>query len=182
MSAPCLVTIDWQKAFRDLDYWGRRNNPRALDNAARLTEHWRARGWPVRHVRHASLVAGSPLAADAPGFASEDFARPRKGEAEYVKHVNSAFIGTSLEDDLRAAGIGALVICGVTTDHCVSTTARMAANLGFAVTLAGDACFTFDRAAPDGRIIEARLVHEVNLASLHDEFAQVKDTDAIVSG
>jgi nicotinamidase-related amidase len=176
----CLITVDWQKAFRDTRYWGKRNNPRAEEKAAMLTTGWRRRGWPLIHVRHASLMPGSPLAASAPGFAFEDFAVPRADEREYVKHVNSAFIGTALEEDLRAAGLNRLVICGVTTDHCVSTTVRMAANLGFSVTLAHDACFTFARRALDGRMLDAQMIHDANLASLNEEFAEVMSVEDIL--
>jgi nicotinamidase-related amidase len=57
----------------------------------------------------------------------------------------------------------------------------MAANLGFAVTLAGDSCFTFDRRTPDGATLAADAVHQAHLASLHGEFATVTDTDAILA-
>jgi nicotinamidase-related amidase len=95
-----------------------------------------------------------------------------------TKDVNSAFIGTDLEERLRSAGVSAVAVVGLTTDHCCSTTARMAANLGFETWVLGDAMATFARRAPDGEVIGAETMHRTALASLHKEFAEVLDTGA----
>jgi nicotinamidase-related amidase len=105
----------------------------------------RAAGGRVVHVRHLSQGAGSPLAG--PGAALKPGFEPGPGEELYEKTVNSAFIGTTLEADLHEAKARGLIICGLTTPHCVSTTTRMAANLGFSVELAHDACTAFTRNA-----------------------------------
>jgi nicotinamidase-related amidase len=96
------------------------------------------------------------------------------------KRVNSAFIGTSLETDLRRAGCRGLVIVGLTTNHCVSTTARMAGNLGFATWVVSDATATFDRVGPDGALHPAEQIHAIALSDLHGEFATVVDTGALI--
>jgi len=179
MTARALLLIDIQLAFDDA-YWGARNNPQAEENAGRLLAHWRAAGAPVVHVRPLSVEPQSPL---NPGFGRVDFhpaVTPQDGEPVYEKQVNSAFIGTSLEADLRAAGIEALVICGLTTPHCVSTTTRMAANLGFSVELAHDACAAFTRNVDttwrEGGKVEPKFIHQAALDQLHGEFARVVST------
>jgi nicotinamidase-related amidase len=167
--------VDVQQGL-DEPRWGARNNPDAERRIAELLAAWRAAGGPVIHVQHLSLEPDSPLRAELPGNAFKPEAQPLAGEPVFRKHVNSAFIGTGLEAHLRERGIGALVVVGITTNHCVSTTVRMAANLGFAVTVVSDATATFERRGPDGTHYDAALVHGVELATLHGEFATVRTT------
>lgn len=168
MPQPVLVLIDYQKAFDDAAFWGPRNNPLAEQNAASVLALFRAQGLPVIHIRHDSRTAGSPLAPGAPGHAFKDFALPRAGEPVLAKTVNAGFIGTDLEARLKTFGAAPVVIMGITTDHCVSTTTRMSANLGFETVLVGDACHTFARKG-----IDAETVHRTELAILDGEFAHV---------
>lgn len=127
-----------------------------------------------------SRLPRSPLRPGQPGNEIKDAAKPAPGEPVIEKSVNSAFIGTDLEQRLRGEAISALVIAGITTNHCVSTTARMAGNLGFATYVVSDATATFERKGPDGRLHAAEEMHAVGLAELHEEFAAVLDTDALL--
>lgn len=175
-----LLLIDIQRGFEDAAYWGPRNNPRLEENVAALLAAWRATGRPVIHVRHMSTTPGSPLRPGQPGNDFMEAASPLGDEPIVEKSVNSAFIGTDLEERLRGAGIGSLVVAGLTTNHCVSTTTRMAGNLGFDTWLVGDATASFDRRGPDGMLHPAEQVHAVSLASLHEEFATVVDTAEVL--
>jgi nicotinamidase-related amidase len=181
MTAPALLLIDVQKGL-DEPSWGRRSNPDAERQIERLLAAWRDAGWPVIHVQHMSQSPDSPLHPDAPGNAIKDVALPIEGEPLFQKQVNSGFIGTDLEAHLRAEGIRRLVIAGLTTDHCVSTTTRMAGNLGFEAVLVGDATATFERTGPDGTHYTAEQMHETALASLHGEFAEVTTADRLLEG
>ena len=172
-SGTALLLIDVQQGLDD-PRWGARNNPDAERRIADLLAAWRAAGRPVIHVQHLSLEPRSPLREDAAGHAFKVEALPDAGEPVFRKHVNSAFIGTDLEAYLRARGIDALVVVGITTDHCVSSTVRMAANLGFTVTVVEDATATFERHGPDGTHYSAAAMHGAALASLHGEFATIR--------
>ncbi|MET1080725.1 MAG: cysteine hydrolase family protein [Pseudomonas sp.] len=167
-----LMVIDVQQAF-DHPRWGARNNPAAEERIAALLQGWRDSGRPVVHVQHRSAHADSLFHPDQPGFQFKPQALPWPGEPLLHKAVNSAFIGTDLEQRLRALKADSLVIVGLTTDHCVSTTTRMAANLGFETWLVSDATATFERRGPDDQLFSAEQMHATALASLHQEFAQV---------
>lgn len=176
-----LLLIDIQLGLDDHAYYGgERNNPDAEKNMKALLQKWRNLGLPVYHVRHSSTNPESPLHASKPGFAIKEGLEPRDGEPHYIKEVNSAFIGTSLEQDLKRAGITTVVIVGLTTNHCISTSVRMAGNLGFDTFLVSDATATFDRRGINGQTIPAETLHQAELASLNGEFATVLDTATLL--
>jgi nicotinamidase-related amidase len=174
-----LIVVDVQQAFLD-SRMGERNNPQAESNITRLLAAWRSRGRPIRHVVHDSVEPNSLLRTDSPGNAIQAAATPKAGEPVYRKHVNSAFIGTKLESDLHRNGIDTVVIVGLTTNHCVSTTARMAANLGFKTLVVSDATASFARPALDGTLRPAEAVHSAALSDLHGEFATVVGTAEVL--
>ena len=175
MTAPTLIVIDVQRAFEEPG-WGERNNPGAERRIGEAIAGWRRAGAPVIHVRHRSAEPDGWFRPGTPAFEFKPEAQPEEDEPVITKDVNSAFIGTDLETRLRDAGVESVALVGLTTDHCCSTTARMAANLGFETWVLGDAMATFDRRAPDGELLPADLIHRSELASLHDEFAEVVDT------
>lgn len=178
--ATALIVIDVQSGFDD-PVWGRRNNPEAEERIAELIAAWRQAAGPVHHVQHASTEPDSPLRPSHPGHAIKPDVLPATGEPIHRKEVNSAFIGTSLEADLRAGGVDTVVLVGLTTNHCVSTTARMAANLGFRTIVVSDATATFDRRALDGQLRPASEVHAAALSDLAGEFAAIASTASVAS-
>src|SRR5258705_7642578 len=177
-----LILIDVQEGF-DASYWGERNNPGAERNIETLLARWRASGRLVIHVRHDSVEPDSALRPDSPGNAIKDEAAPRPGEPVVGNHVNSPFIGTDLEARLKAHASDTVVLCGFTTNHCVSTTARMAGNLGFRTFVLSDStvAFAMRSPGPNGRLIPAAEMHEVGLAELNREFATILTTDELLA-
>jgi nicotinamidase-related amidase len=178
--AATLLVLDLQLGF-DEPRWGRRNNPALEERTTELLRVWRASGRPVVHVRHMSTEPESPLRPGQPGNDFKPATAPVAGETVIEKRVNSAFIGTSLETDLRRVGCSELVIVGLTTNHCISTTARMAGNLGFSTWVVSDATATFDRVGPDGIEHSAEQIHAIALSDLHGEFATVIDTARVIA-
>lgn len=174
-----LIVIDVQQGFLD-PRWGRRNNPQAEANIAALLAAWRAANRPLFHVQHGSRSAQGAFYPGTPGHAFKPEAMPLPGETVVGKDVNSAFIGTDLEEKLRAGGIDTVVLCGLTTDHCVSTTVRMAGNFGFHTWLVEDACATHERTGPDGAWFSAEQMHATAVASLNGEFAVITSTAAML--
>lgn len=167
-----LILIDIQKGFDD-PKWGARNNPSAEAVAARLLAHWRRQHWPVFHVRHDSSTATSPLHPDREGNEFKEIIQPVAGESVIRKRVNSAFIGTNLHEELKRANVDEVVFVGLTTPHCVSTSARMAGNLGYRTFVVSDATAAFAWSAHDGTKVSAEDMHFHALAALHGEFATV---------
>jgi nicotinamidase-related amidase len=211
-----LILIDNQSAFTNpstVSHWGAsRSNPHYEANLKSLLSTFRdARGssltpLDVIHVFHSSDSSSSPLHPSHPagGIRPLDFAVPAADASEPIfwKNVNSSFIGTGLEAHLRQKGIRQIIVAGLTTDHCVSTTVRMAANLGVVDRFLGDGPVRF---RPDGtrenvvrvekgQIIlvsdatatfskgdfDAETVHKVSVASLDGEFADVIGTEQVV--
>ena len=129
---PALILIDIQKGFENIEYWGgQRNNPNAENNCGQLLKIWRDKKLPIFHIKHCSSNANSLLNETKEGNAFKDIVKPIDGETIIKKNVNSAFIGTDLKERLDNENISKLVIVGLTTDHCVSTTTRMAGNFGY---------------------------------------------------
>lgn len=211
-----LVLIDNQSGFTHASTassWGNgRSNPlyevniQSLISAFRLAKESSSVPLELIHVFHSSILPDSPLHPSHPvqGIRPLDFATPASDGSEPVfwKSVNSSFIGTGLEDYLREKGIRQLIFAGLTTDHCVSTTVRMAANLkvvdrfldGGPVKLQSDGTHEKTVKVESGRIIlvsdatatfgkggfDAETIHQVSIASLQDEFAEIFTTEGVV--
>jgi nicotinamidase-related amidase len=174
-----LMVVDVQRAIDD-PQWGPRNNPDAEVKIAALLKAWRENAMPVVHVRHDSTDPHSPYRAGTPGHAFKPEATPQPGERVVGKSVNSAFIGTGLDEALTADGITTLVVCGTLTHNSVEATVRHAGNLGYRVVVAADACWAVDVTDLAGRRWPAEEVHRLSLAVMHGEYATVCDTAALI--
>ena len=170
MATEALIVVDVQKAFDD-PARGPRNNPDCDANVAALLEDFRRRGEAVVVVRHDSDEEASPLRPDEPGNALKDYVG--EGDLLVTKSVNSAFLGApDLDGWLRSRGISRIAVCGIQTNMCCVTTARMGGNLGYDVDFVIDATHTFDHGGFD-----ADTLARVTAANLDGEFATVVTTD-----
>ncbi|KAI3016523.1 unnamed protein product [Aspergillus niger] len=201
-----LLLIDNQNGFTHPTHWGpSRSNPNYETNIQSLLTTFRntltcPTGSPTHHeiihIFHSSTTPTSPLhpiyitPTGEKGIDPLPICTPLPTEKQIWKHVNSSFIGTELEEYLREKGIRQLIVAGLTTDHCVSTTVRMAANLGVVdrpvrtggeevdkgrIVLVSDATATFAKGGWD-----AETVHQVSVASLDGEFAEVVGVGEVV--
>lgn len=174
-----LIVIDVQQGFNE-EYWGPSHNPECEANILALLEKWRSNDWPVVLVRHDSVSPNSPLRPGQPG---NDFMPGVAGKHDLLitKTVNSAFYGIpNLDDWLKKEAIDSVVICGITTNHCCETTARMAGNLGYEVLFVLDATRTFDFKDVEGQLVKAEEMARITGANLHGEFAQVVRTSQLI--
>ncbi len=178
--AVALILVDIQQGLDD-PWYGVRNNPDAEANAARLLMNWRTVGRPIVHIQHLSTNPESPLFPGKPGVPHKAEVAPIEGEPVMTKRVNSGFIGTDLEQWLRDNDADQVVICGLTTNHCVETTTRMSGNFGFDTYLAYDACAAHNLVGPDGTNYSAEQVHAMSVANIASEFATVMSTDEILT-
>ncbi len=179
---PALILIDVQKAFLDEDDWGgNRNNKNAESICSKILAKWRELNLPLFHIRHSSKNLNSKLNQSNKGFEFNDNVLPIKNEPIITKDVNSAFIGTELKEQLDNLNIDTLVIVGLTTNHCVSTTTRMSGNFGYKTYLISDATATFDRIGVNGEKYDSETIHLTTLANLNEEFATVWDSEKLMS-
>jgi nicotinamidase-related amidase len=173
--APALVVVDVQQGFDD-PTWGARSNPDCERNISALLRRWRQVDRPVVLVRHDSVEPGSPLRPGQPGNRLKEVVAGRT-DLVVVKSAHSAFQGSPpLHDWLLGHGVSAIYICGITTNHCCETTARVAADLGYEVQLVLDATYAFDRVDPWGGIVTADQLMRMTACNLDREFATVIDT------
>ena len=169
-----LILVDVQKAFLDENYWGgNRNNKNAEIICGKILNKWRELNLPLFHIRHSSTNPNSKLNQQSLGFEFNENVLPNENEPIITKNVNSAFIGTDLKEQLDNLEITTLVIVGITTNHCVSTTTRMAGNFGYETYLISDATATFDRIGINGEKYDSETIYLTTLANLNEEFATV---------
>ena len=158
---------------------GRRNNLGCESNVERLIEAWRRARQPLVFVRHDSAEPGSPLAR---GTAGNAFKSCVTGDPDLLvsKAVHSAFYGVpDLHSWLQANAVQRVVICGIQTNMCCETTARMASDLGYTTTLALDATHAFDRIDTDGRLVTADELARMTATNLRGEFAEIQPSRAL---
>lgn len=183
-----LIVIDMQLGFDDLDFWGPTTNPQCEENVARLIDVWKATGEPIVVVRHDSLSDASPLHPGNAGNALVGPVAAAEPALLVTKTVNSAFYGTpDLHAWLRGQRIDEVVICGIQTNMCVETTARMAGNLGYSTTVVLDATRTFNLTGEIAGVGSVRRSAQELMATTavvlqEGGFARIVGTDDVIAG
>lgn len=171
-ASTALVVIDVQKAQDEPEYDGK-NNPEFSFRIQDLLSIWRARGWPVFHVKHSSHDPLSPYFSLTPSHEFKDEVAPLPGESVVIKEVNCAFINTALGSMLRMDGCEKLVVCGAVTHNSVDATVRHASCLGFKTHVVDEACTAIPVTDKSGKEWGAQEVHNLYLSVLDGEYAEV---------
>ncbi|PSC04685.1 cysteine hydrolase [Alsobacter soli] len=169
-----VVVIDAQNEYVD----GKLALPAvkpALQVLAGLLHRARVQDTPVFHVVHKGRAgSGGAFDPETRGFQIADEAAPVGAEPVIEKGLPNSFAHTTLLEALKATGRRELILVGFMTHMCVSSTARAALDIGFRVTVAGDACATRDLPDPlGGAPLSAADIHRTALAELADRFAVV---------
>ena len=153
----------------------------AADSAARLLSRFRERGQPMVHVRHLSTRPGATFfLPDTPGAEINGRVAPAPGELVVTKHFPNAFRDTELLSHLRAAGASDVLIAGAMSHMCIDATTRAAFDLGFACTVAHDACATRELRFGE-QVLPAAQVHGAFMAALAVPYAAVRATAEVLA-
>jgi nicotinamidase-related amidase len=151
----------------------------AAAKAAKLLGAFRNKKLPVFHVQHLSVRPGATFfLPNTNGAEIHETVRPLAGETLIQKNFPNAFRETKLLEQLRAAKVEKLVIAGMMTHMCVDTSTRAASDLGFACSLAHDACATKELAF-NGTKVAAEQVQLLYMAGLNGAFAKVQSADEL---
>ena len=178
LSESALIIVDAQNTYREGIMQLTGVEP-ALDQCATLLARARALKIPVVHIQH-DAGPGTPYDVRTEIGAIADKVAPADGEVVVVKNYPNSFIGTDLDERLKAAGVKNLVVTGFMTHMCINSTTRGAFNLGYAVTVPAAATATRPLAGPDGSVVSAESLQAAALAALGDLFAVVVPNEAAI--
>jgi nicotinamidase-related amidase len=187
-----LIVIDVQESFRAQPIWRLTANPDIVDKVNRLVDHARATGDLVVWVLHADHGSGSPFDPALGQVRLIEGLSRAEHEPMITKTSHNAFTTTHLSQLLTERGIRELIICGIRTEQCCETTARVAYDLGYAVTFAIDATTTTpirhrDAPAdlnPDELMADPRTLHVADIMTrteyaLAGRFATISTVDEL---
>ncbi len=174
-----LILIDIQNDYFPGGRMELEGSLEAAAQAAWLLDFFRQRDWPTLHIQHVSNRPGATFfLPETQGLEIHASVLPLEGEPVIIKHFPNSFRETGLLEHLQGRAIEGLVICGMMTHMCVDATTRAAADLGYPVRLAADACAT--RSLTYGETqVPARHVQAAFLAALKS-YGQVLGTEEIL--
>ncbi|WP_445663293.1 isochorismatase family protein [Enterobacter soli] len=170
MSRIALLNIDTQQSFHHRDYWQEKDIPTFQQAMLGLIEGCESRHVPVVDIFH--VDEDGPFSLQSGYVKPMAFLRHRPAVV-FQKHVHNAFTDTGLDHWLRERDINQLIICGIRTEQCCETTARVASDLGYAVTFVSEATLTFPM-THKGITLSADELHHRTETVLAGRFADIK--------
>lgn len=180
LSESALLVVDAQDSFKVDPKWERRNNRNFERNVGALIDAYRAAGRPVIFFLHTDGDPG--FERDSVHLRLMDFITVRDGEPVILKDTRNTFTGTTLQAQLLALGVRRLAITGIQMEQCCETTARVAADLGYAVDFVIDGTMTFPIKNWDvpGEELGVAAVEERTIYALRRRFARIVRTETLV--
>jgi len=181
LSESALLVVDAQDSFKVDPKWERRNNRNFERNVSALIDAYRAAGRPVIFFLHTDSDPG--FERDSVHLRLMDFITVREGEPVILKDTRNTFTGTTLQAQLLALGVRRLAITGIQMEQCCETTARVAADLGYAVDFVIDGTMTFPIKNWDvpGEELGVAAVEERTIYALRRRFARIVRTETLVA-
>lgn len=179
MADTALVIIDIQNDYFPGGAMELEGADAAGAKAAQALKSFREKKMPIFHVRHLSVRPGSTFFL--PGTKGAEIhaaVQPQGNETVIEKNFPNSFRATGLKEALEKQGIKNLVVAGMMTHMCVDASVRHAADLGYKVTLLGDACATRAQSY-GGESVPAKQVHAAFLAALNGFYAKVVRADEL---
>lgn len=176
-----LLVIDAQDGFKADEDWERRDNHEFEANTTALIEAHRAAGLPVVFFLHTD--EDEAFSTESPHFKLMDFVHPRMDERVFIKNTRNCFTSTALGPYLLERRVRRLAISGIQTEQCCETTARLAADLGYAVDFVTDATMTFPIPNPDrpGEELGVDAIRERTEYALRERFARIVTTEQLTA-
>jgi len=170
-----LIVIDVQASFAQMPFWPHGQHEPFQQALLRLDAACRVRGVPVVHIFH--VGQGGPFRVDS-GFVTPLPWLPGAPAVRFDKHTHNAFTDTGLDLWLRRQGVQRLIISGIRTEQCCETTARVGADIGYAVDFVSEATLTFPMThARSGRVFSAEDIVARTELVLAERFARIVTVD-----
>jgi nicotinamidase-related amidase len=177
-----LIVVDVQESFRHRASWAESSNPEIVDQVNRLVDHARGRGDLVVWVLHQEPGTGGVFDPALGHVRLMDGLARADGEPLVHKTSHNAFTTTNLQQVLTERGVRRLTVCGIRTEQCCETTARVAADFGYEVDFAIDATATEPIKHRDGHtILATKDILERTEYVLHQRFANVTTVAELTS-
>jgi nicotinamidase-related amidase len=173
LSQSALLVVDAQDSFKATPKWEQRNNREFERNVGLLIDAYRSAELPVIYFLHTDSDPG--FDTTSPFFKLMDFISPRADEPVILKSTRNAFTSTTVSGLLLARGVRRVAITGIQMEQCCETTARVAADLGYAVDFVIDATMTFPIPNWDepGKQLDVQSIEERTAYALRKRFARI---------
>jgi nicotinamidase-related amidase len=180
LSESALLVVDAQDSFKVDPKWERRNNRSFERNVGALIDAHRAAGLPVIFFLHTDGDPG--FERDSEYLRLMDFIAVKPGEPVILKDTRNTFTGTTLQAQLLSLGVRRLAITGIQMEQCCETTARVAADLGYAVDFVIDGTMTFPIRNWDtpGEELGVQAIEERTIYALRRRFARIVRTETLI--